>query len=353
MLFHLGQPSWLPPAQREIRMPGPFAGLDPLVACGWIGVEIFFVLSGFVIAYSTLGSTPLRFVQHRVTRLLPAALLCATITVAFDLRGHVGSLAGLAPLWLRSIVFSPVGPWIDLPYWTLAVEVAFYLFIFLLLLFRLEHRLSLVIGLLGSTSTAFCAIGFALGGRLVSVYAYGFPPKACLLLVHGCFFALGVFLFLVLLDRVTPARVLLLGVCAAGALLEIFQHRRDVATVTRTGDHPALPVVLWLLAIAGLVVSVVANRVLHRWIGRVGALRVRQLAMATYPLYLLHCQIGYILIGHFHKRLGFGWAMFLAIGVLVALAFVVSQFLEPPFQRLFRRLWKQKRSSPPSVIAHA
>lgn len=355
MLFHLSQQSWMPPA-RDIHLPGPLTFLAPVVACGWIGVEIFFVLSGFVIAYSTLGSTPARFVQHRITRLLPAAMLCATLTLIFDLRGHVGTLGSLASPWLRSISLSPLGPWIDLPYWTLAIELAFYLFIFLLLSSRLlaahfESRLALVLGLLGGISTAFCAFGLARGGRLISTSGYGFPPRACLLLVHGCFFALGVFLYLLLLHRVTPLRLLMTLVCTAGAVMEISQHRRDVTLLTHTGNHPVLPIVLWLLTVLALVASVLANPALHRLFGRHGALRIRQLGMATYPLYLLHCQIGYILIGHFHRRLGFNLAMGLAIVTDLALALAVSQLLEPPLQGLFRRLWALTHRVRPPIPA--
>lgn len=48
----------------------PLAFIPPV---GWVGVEIFFVLSGFVIAAPPTGSSPRRFVRNRLLRLYPTA----------------------------------------------------------------------------------------------------------------------------------------------------------------------------------------------------------------------------------------------------------------------------------------
>ena len=55
------------------------AGLAPWGSFGWIGVEIFFVISGYVIASSAEGAAPRTFLRRRAQRLLPAAWVCATI----------------------------------------------------------------------------------------------------------------------------------------------------------------------------------------------------------------------------------------------------------------------------------
>src|SRR5262245_1362248 len=47
---------------------------------GWVGVEIFFVISGLVIARSARDSSPARFIAGRFLRLYPAAWVCAVLS---------------------------------------------------------------------------------------------------------------------------------------------------------------------------------------------------------------------------------------------------------------------------------
>src|SRR5580704_6238109 len=63
MVFHLSYWIWAGAAYH----PGlgaaslDYAWLAPWTSSGWIGVQVFFVISGFVIIYSADGATPYRF----------------------------------------------------------------------------------------------------------------------------------------------------------------------------------------------------------------------------------------------------------------------------------------------------
>jgi peptidoglycan/LPS O-acetylase OafA/YrhL len=48
---------------------------------GWVGVEIFFVISGFVIAFTAEGASSRAFLRSRVLRLVPGPWICATIAL--------------------------------------------------------------------------------------------------------------------------------------------------------------------------------------------------------------------------------------------------------------------------------
>ena len=68
MVFHLAFWSWAGSGTIAHLMPNlpAFPELTPVAWLGWVGVEIFFVLSGFVIAYSSEGSSAFAFFRSRL-----------------------------------------------------------------------------------------------------------------------------------------------------------------------------------------------------------------------------------------------------------------------------------------------
>jgi hypothetical protein len=54
----------------------------PYAQYGFLGVPIFFTISGFVIAYSAEGRTPAGFAIARFSRIYPTFLFCRTLTFA-------------------------------------------------------------------------------------------------------------------------------------------------------------------------------------------------------------------------------------------------------------------------------
>ncbi len=68
----------------------------PAFDSGWVGVEIFFVISGFVIASSANNVTAIAFIRRRFSRLYPAAICCAIISYGFILwNGRAAQYAGI------------------------------------------------------------------------------------------------------------------------------------------------------------------------------------------------------------------------------------------------------------------
>jgi peptidoglycan/LPS O-acetylase OafA/YrhL len=141
-----------------------FHGFPARVSGGFIGVDIFFVISGFVIAMRYLEPMIARevgfgtFFLRRIRRLVPpyfAMLVAVTAAAAWimvpkDLINFGASLAGQA-LYAQNIVFWLQGDYFDaalgkplLHTWSLAVEEQFYLCFPLLVLGLRQHpRLAL------------------------------------------------------------------------------------------------------------------------------------------------------------------------------------------------------------------
>jgi peptidoglycan/LPS O-acetylase OafA/YrhL len=102
---------------------------------GYLGVDLFFLISGFVIFASAMDRSPTQFAISRVTRVFPTFWICVSITALGSIAIMGGGDIGLAAWFANLALFSkPLGfDHLDGVYWTLIVEVKFYACIFGLL----------------------------------------------------------------------------------------------------------------------------------------------------------------------------------------------------------------------------
>ena len=128
----------------------------PVFKNGYLGVQLFFLISGFVILMSLEKNTSMpTFLYKRWLRLFPGMLI-ATILVfstAFllyerpmgkpDLPTVIPGLFFIDPLWIKAITGYTIQP-LEGAFWSLFVEVKFYL-IFGLLYFYLDEFKAIVI----------------------------------------------------------------------------------------------------------------------------------------------------------------------------------------------------------------
>lgn len=114
-----------------------FPELYPALKFGFLGVNLFFLISGFVIFASAINRTPIQFAVLRWIRLFPTywfAMLFTTIAVyLYDSeKFNITLFQFLANLTMLNDYMSIKD--IDPVYWTLHVELQFYACIFMLLL---------------------------------------------------------------------------------------------------------------------------------------------------------------------------------------------------------------------------
>lgn len=303
---------------------------------GWIGVQIFFVISGLVIAYSAEGNTAYDFFRSRVARLFPAMFICATLMAIIALALNYFPPAKLVFLWLKSVTFFPLGPWITGQIWTLPVEIAFYAVIWLMILFHgLKHMEKLAWAL---------AILSPLYWILTDVFHINDPVlrlTQLALLQHGCYFALGMLIFIIDRQGITLSRLAMGLVCAMTAVLQI-HHTADAE---RQGyalpDVTILAYIIWIAAMAIIIASL-------RWKTPIStalkpyAATIRTLGMITYPVYLIHMHTG-IPVYIFLLKAGVPAFAGLVLTYLVtlAVALVITLWLEPPLHRLINNGLKQ------------
>lgn len=168
---------------------------ERLVSGGFLGVDLFFVISGYVVSASLATHLErhdrrllLSFYTRRVKRLLPALLLCALTTgTATSLLCHsprqsiltgASSMAGLSglALWIKGKDYFAVGQQLNTftHTWSLGVEEQFYLIFPWLMLATLArpHRALKIFGWLALLSL----VGFAWMSTVDASAAFYFMP---------------------------------------------------------------------------------------------------------------------------------------------------------------------------------
>ncbi|MBZ9720096.1 acyltransferase [Mesorhizobium sp. AD1-1] len=296
----------------------------PFALYGYLGVNLFFLISGFVIAWSAENRSWDQFAVARFVRLYPGFLLCMTITFA------IVFLAG-SPLLSASFVqyaanlsmFAPAfgQPFMDGVYWSIVLELVFYGWVTLALLTGLFQRRKLELILIWLAISALNEFFIGSGAaRLLFITEFG-PFFAAGVLVHHLH-AHG---------RSLPAMLLLAAAFLISCgTLSVTQH--------------------WMLGHYGIAVSsanlVIANVVMHAaLIGAVllrGRIRASGLTLAlgglTYPLYLLHQDIGYLVINAATPLIGKWFAAFGCGALMLFVSWAIWRACERPAQRLLR-IW--------------
>jgi peptidoglycan/LPS O-acetylase OafA/YrhL len=289
-------------------------------SAGWVGVQIFFVISGFVIAYSAEGTSPLGFVRSRVVRLAPALVVCSTVTFLVLVLGAGTPLRATLLDLARTWILWPLGPWVDAAYWTLVIEVIFYASILGLLLsgqYRLIGRFAIGLGLI---SAAY---------NIVSLFVVvpGWRPASLLLVRDGVYFALGTLIWLSFFKRASPIRLGTICICLVGGCFEITNMGRNMTGPTW------VPILIWLTSVFVVALSV-------RFRNLLSPLPVRTIGLATYPLYLLHAVTGSFLVDAVRAS---GVNRWLALASGISIIFAASIFfvlvVEPPIKRVLKRLF--------------
>ncbi|GAB2598219.1 acyltransferase [Paractinoplanes abujensis] len=312
------------------RAPGPwgahtaavFSDVAPVTAYGWLGVQLFFIISGFVICMSAWGRSLSGFAVSRVVRLFPAYWfgVLATATIVAALSPGI-SFPPISHLLVNlTMVQAGLGvPDIDGVYWTLWIELRFYVLMAILAWRGLTYRRVVAFCLIWTGASAAAAAT----GDLRLIYIVDAD--------HSPFFVAGMALYLIYRFKPTPTLMALLAVSYGLGLWRLAPTLAAVGTLGPYGHSwPEVIAVTTCLFAAMTMVAL-------RWLSWIKGAWLTAAGTLTYPLYLIHQEIGYAIIARLHDDIP-RWPLTVSLVlVMLGAAWLVHRFVERPVAALLKR----------------
>jgi len=263
-----------------------FPALSTVTRYGYLGVDMFLTISGFVVLLSAWGRRPHEFVISRIVRMYPAYWVGVTLTAVIAVLLSRGLFTVTPTEYLANMTLLN-GPArianIDVVYWTLYVEIRFYVLVF-------------VLAWIGITRARVIATAWLWLAATAVIEAHVLPagPATTLDIVvqsqWSHYFIAGMALCLIYRTGFSWQLGAILVLSYANA---VYQAINFANRVSARYDQPLhATVVAGVVTFIFVVMTLIALRVTRRlgrpWFVVAGTL--------TYPLYLVHSYIGFTLI---------------------------------------------------------
>jgi peptidoglycan/LPS O-acetylase OafA/YrhL len=306
--------------------PLAFPAFAPVTKYGYLGVELFFIISGYVVLLSAQGKTVRQFFVSRVTRLYPAYWFACTLAFVVKIIWGAGTNANL-----HMVADLGAGPMqyvynmtmfqaflgvtdMDGPYWSLAVEITFYFLISLLmgyyLLRYIDWFLLLWLGYVALPKLPYSGTLFA------ELFFRGYAP----------YFIAGMLFFLLQQPQGrTRFRYVLLGITYLLSLKACIGQAKILSIIYHAYINPMITAatITAFFLLFGLIATRKINFGSHSWLKLAGAL--------TYPLYLLHSDMAFIAFHHLQGTINKYVLLSGAVAGMLVLAYLTHRFVEKPF----------------------
>ena len=281
---------------------------------GWLGLEIFFVISGFIIPYAmfrngySIKKDYGRFLLKRIIRIEPPYIMAVLFTLGLlYLSSMAPGFQGNNPDISLKHVFLHFGylngifgySWFNPVFWTLAIEFQFYLFI------------SFLFPLMSSKNTFIRSISFSFICALSLIF-----PQEIFVLHYMCLFAFGIVTFQILCKIISMQQYFVMLIIAG-----IFSYF-------------SLGMLITSVAIGTSLVILFFKTKEFRVLSFLGAI--------SYSLYLVHIPIGGRIV-NIGKRFAdsdveFFFISLLATAISIVCAYYFYKIIEKPAMKLASKI---------------
>jgi peptidoglycan/LPS O-acetylase OafA/YrhL len=301
-------------------LPTPFSLSRP-IRYGYLIVDLFFMISGYVILMSAYKKPLRKFVIGRMVRLYPAVWLISTLIFVGSL--FVPSFEGFsAPsvttyLYNMSLLHEFFGKSaINGVYWTLTFEITFYFLICLIISFNLWRSLLLVLFVWLITSTLLGP------SPQNNAFYYFFIPR------YSPYFISGMLFFLIQKKIGTPWKLYTLLVLSYLCALRCANANRHFMELY-FHDSFNVYIVLAITSLFFVLMFLIVFRKMN--LSRFPKLAI--LGDITYPLYLVH-GFGAGLFWFLGNKMNKYAILFVTTALMLVAAWAINKFVEKKLGKL-------------------
>lgn len=323
---------------------------------GNLGVQLFFIISGFVITLTlTKSKTFLEFMKKRFLRLIPGMMICATVTYlvfllfdSYDLNPDskdfynlLLSYTFISPLLINSVLNTDL-QYIDGAYWSLWVELQFYVLAGLTYFLSPKNFLRnySIVSLLGLAAQVLfdllneSSVAGIVGNRMYS-HVHNllnvFP-----LFANNLWFLSGVVIYKMYYGKKDVKQLAFLLFIF---LIQLVLLKDNYARLIGAGI-----ISLFLLFLYNQsMIRFLANDMLSK------------IGVASYSIYLIHQFIGFLVVNRLTPYFGdFNWI----IGIVLIIAFTIFgllsyKYLEKPFGDVLRKMMFKNKQNEQQAASEA
>jgi peptidoglycan/LPS O-acetylase OafA/YrhL len=304
----------------------PYPWLAPAAKYGVHGLEMLFLISGFVIAMTAANRSLRHFVISRFVRLYPTFWVCCTITFVAILA--TGAPRYSATFWQYLVNMTMLSeffrvPSIDGVYWFLCVEILFY------------GAVAMAVFLAGMQRFQWFLIAWLAIEVLLELLPIGRNPARMLADYSVCFIA-GAEFFLIWSSGLSFTRVAMVVATMALAIVQ------EINRLPAFEKHYDTIIDRNLVGGAIVVMFIVMMLIALRRTGPLARTRWVLPSAISYPLFLLHENIGFMIFNKLYPAINphvLLWGTFaLMIAVSLAIHLVIERRLSATMTAALNRL---------------
>lgn len=302
-----------------------FPHLGEFFKYGYLGVDLFFMISGWVIVMSINDSTLLKFVKSRCTRLYPAYWFCLVATaVVIMLWGAPRYSIGFTQLVINATMLNGVigVPHVDGVYWSLLIELKFYGLIALFILARRYWKL---------TINHFIWLWLCITILLICLSAYDHITLKVINYInitrYSAYFIAGM-LFYQIFQRGFRVQYLIGVLFCFG--VSVYQAIIHIPIIESHYNATFSPITLSLILVVFYVGLLLASL---RLTSSLYSKYWFHLGTLTYPLYLIHQNIGYIIFNNISNGLNKYILLILVVLAMVGASYIIYLYIERPIRK--------------------
>lgn len=302
---------------------------------GEYGVDLFFLISGFVITLSSENRNALSFFIARFNRIVPLFIVCAIILLLFSISlPMVNAIERINSLFYSLTFFPKIfgKEYFSAVYWTITIKVTFYILIATLMAFKVWDKNRILI----------CSIWVGIA------YINSFLLKDdflsnILITQYAGHFIIGIVLFELRTTSIKPIHMLLILLSSILVYNNMIKHQLWIDSFNVHFDHASILLVCFSLISLVWIASHIESLGVYYPV-------VRFLGAMTYPLYLIHADLGFWSHAIFERKwwggnaflkeyIGYYSMVFIAISLSFLISYLLVKYFDPIIQSNLKKFW--------------